>query len=236
MRESLLSAEGIAASYGTMQVLWDVTVEVRSGENVVLLGANGAGKTTLLRALLGLVAMPAGAITFEGRPIHHLRTDERVRLGIGYMSESAVFGDLTVEENVLLGGWSVGRRRARRRAAELYDTMPDLAQRRRSRAGSLSGGQRKMVGIAKALVADPRLVVMDEPSSGLSPLFVSQVVSTLDQLSSSGVSLLVAEQNVAFLGPADRVYVLEGGRARFTGSVAELESDTAMHDAFFGLN
>ena len=236
MPEPLLSASGVCASYGSMQVLWDVGIEVRSGENVVLLGANGAGKTTLLRALLGLVAMPAGTIVFDGVPIQELRTDQRIRLGIGYMSESAVFAELTVEENLLLGGWPVGRRRARARAAELYDTMPELAGRRRTRAGSLSGGQRKMVGIAKALVSEPRLVVMDEPSSGLSPLFVSQVVATVARLASSGAAFLVAEQNVAFLGAAQRVYVLEGGRVRFGGTVGDLEADTAMHEAFFGLN
>lgn len=236
MPDPLVSATGVCASYGSMQVLWDVGIELRPGENVVLLGANGAGKTTLLRALLGLVAMPAGTITFGGRPIHDLRTDERIRLGMGYMSEAAVFTDLTVEENLLLGGWPIGRRRARARAAELYDTMPELAARRRTRAGSLSGGQRKMVGIAKALVSEPRLVVMDEPSSGLSPLFVSQVVSTLSRLASTGATLLVAEQNVAFLGAAERVYVLEGGRVRFEGTVGDLEADSAMHEAFFGLD
>ena len=150
-------------------------------ESVVLLGANGAGKTTLLKAIMGLVEVWAGRIDFAGENIGRLRTDQRVQRGIVFMSETSGFPGLTVEENVLIGAQFLPAKRARGRIDELYAIFPALAERRRLPAGSLSGGQRKMLGIAKALVGNPRLLVMDEPSAGLSPLYVKEVIAVLAQ-------------------------------------------------------
>ena len=231
----LLRAEGLDAGYGRVQVLWGAGLAVRPGECVVLLGANGAGKTTLLKVLLGLLPAWRGSVRFGAEDITAVRTDRRVRRGLAFMSELGVFTGLSVEENIRIGGQFSDRATLGRRIEALYATFPDLAGRRRALAGSLSGGQRKMAGIAKALAGEPKLLVMDEPSAGLSPLFVSEVLGVLRRFQSGGLSLLIAEQNVAFLGIADRVFTLEGGRVGFEGTVAALEADDALNRAYFGL-
>jgi branched-chain amino acid transport system ATP-binding protein len=235
MPPDLLNARAIEAGYGRVQVLWGAGLSVRPGETVVLLGANGAGKTTLLRVLLGLLPAWAGETWFAGSDISRLRTDHRVRQGMAYMSELAVFPGLTIAENIQIGGQFVDKSQLRARVDELYTLFPDLAGKRRALASSLSGGQRKMLGIAKALAGSPKLLVMDEPSAGLSPLFVSEVLRILGGFRGNGLSLLIAEQNVAFLDLADRVYTLDSGRIGFEGSVAALHADNALHRAYFGL-
>jgi branched-chain amino acid transport system ATP-binding protein len=235
MAEQLLRAAGLSAGYGKVQVLWGAGLDVCVGETVVLLGANGAGKTTLLKVLLGLMPAWQGEVRLGADDITRLRTDHRVRRGMAYMSELGVFPGLSIEENIRIGGQFATHAVLRERMAELYGTFPDLAGRKRALAGSLSGGQRKMLGIAKALAAGPRLLVMDEPSAGLSPLFVQQVIAVLGRFRSSGLSLLIAEQNVAFLDLADRVFTLEGGRIRFEGTVEALHADDALRRAYFGL-
>ncbi|HYM17275.1 MAG TPA: ATP-binding cassette domain-containing protein [Micropepsaceae bacterium] len=233
--EPLLEASGIEAGYGRVQVLWGVDLMVLDRETVVLLGANGAGKTTLLKTLLGLVAAWRGTIRFAREDVTRLRTDHRVRRGIVYMSETAVFPGLTIEENIRIGGQFLPRNELRQRAQELYASFPALAERRSALASSLSGGQRKMLGTAKALAGNPRLLVMDEPSAGLSPLFVKEVLRILAQFRGQGLSLLIAEQNVKFLELADRVYTLDGGRIGFTGTVAAMHENDALKRAYFGL-
>ena len=233
----LLTAAGICSGYGQVQVLWGPGLRVAAGETVVLLGANGAGKTTLLKVLVGLMPAWEGTVRLDGTDITRQRTDRRVRAGLAYMSELGVFPGLSITENLRIGGQFVPRAALARRIAELFDLFPDLAEKRRALAGSLSGGQRKMLGIAKALAAGPRLLVMDEPSAGLSPLFVQQVITVLGRFRAegAGLAMLIAEQNVAFLDLAERVYTLEGGRVRFSGTVAELHADDALHRAYFGL-
>ena len=231
----LMEASGLTAGYGSVQVLWGVDLEVREGETVVLLGANGAGKTTLLKTLMGLVGAWQGRLRYAGADVTGLRTDQRVRRGMVYMSESSGFPGLTVEENIRIGAQFLSRGEVRARLAELYAVFPALAERRRAAAGTLSGGQRKMLGIAKALAGNPRLLVLDEPSSGLAPLFVKEVVGVLGKVRRHGPSLLVAEQNVAFLELADRVYTLEGGRVSFSGPVAALRENDVLRRAYFGL-
>jgi branched-chain amino acid transport system ATP-binding protein len=233
--ETMLEAQALEAGYGRVQVLWGVDLLVQEHETVVLLGANGAGKTTLLKTLLGLLPAWRGTIRFRAQDITRLRTDHRVRRGMVYMSEMAVFPGMTVDENIRIGGQFLDDAALRTRAAELYAVFPALAERRRALASSLSGGQRKMLGIAKALAANPRLLVMDEPSSGLSPLFVKEVIRVLADFRNHGLSLLVAEQNVKFLEIADRVYTLDGGRVGFTGSVAAMHENDALRRAYFGL-
>lgn len=233
--ETLLDATGLEAGYGRVQVLWGADIAVKERETVVLLGANGAGKTTLLKTLLGLITAWRGQIRFAGEDVTRLRTDHRVRRGIVYMSETAVFPGLTVDENIRIGAQFLPRRELRARAQELYAVFPALAEKRSVLASSLSGGQRKMLGVAKALAGNPRLVVMDEPSAGLSPLFVKEVIRVLGQFRGHGLSLLIAEQNIKFLELADRVYTLDGGRIGFTGTVAAMHENDALRRAYFGL-
>jgi branched-chain amino acid transport system ATP-binding protein len=235
MADELLTARDVAAGYNRVQVLWGAGLAVAPGQSVVLLGVNGAGKTTLLKVLLGLMPAWQGAVHLAGEDITRLRTDRRVRRGMAYMSEMGVFAGLSIDENLRIGGQFSPRPTLKRRIEELYTIFPDLAARPRLLAGSLSGGQRKMLGIAKALAGSPRLLVMDEPSAGLSPLFVAEVIRILGRFRAEGLSLLIAEQNVAFLDLADRVFTLERGRTGFAGTVAELHADDALHRAYFGL-
>jgi len=233
--KSLLEVSGVAAGYRRMQVLWGVDLSIREHESVVLLGTNGAGKTTLLKVLIGLVEAWAGRIDFAGENITRLRADQRVRRGIVYMSETSGFPGLTIEENILIGAQFLPSNRVRARIDELYAVFPALAERRRALAGSLSGGQRKMLGIAKALVGNPRLLVMDEPSAGLSPLYVKEVIGVLAQFREKQLALLIAEQNVKFLVLADRVYTLDNGQIGFSGTVTAMHENDALRRAYFGL-
>jgi len=231
----LLEVAGIAAGYRRLQVLWDVELRIHEHESVLLLGANGAGKTTLLKAIMSLVEVWAGRVDFAGEDITRLRTDQRVRRGIVFMSEASGFPGLTVEENILIGAQFLPKHRARERIDELYAVFPALAERRGAPAGSLSGGQRKMLGIAKALVGNPRLLIMDEPSAGLSPRFVKEVIGVLAQFREKQLALLIAEQNVKFLVLADRVYTLDNGQIGFAGTVAAMQENDALRRAYFGL-
>jgi branched-chain amino acid transport system ATP-binding protein len=231
----LLEVAGLVAGYRRLQVLWDVDLVIHEHESVVLLGANGAGKTTLLKAIMSVVEVWAGRIDFAGKDITRLRTDQRVRRGIVFMSETSGFPGLTIEENVLIGAQFLTKNRARQRIDELYAVFPALGERRRALAGTLSGGQRKMLGIAKALVGNPRLLIMDEPSAGLSPRYVKEVIGVLAQFRDKQLALLIAEQNVKFLVLADRVYTLDNGQISFAGTVAAMRENDALRRAYFGL-
>ncbi|EQD58473.1 branched-chain amino acid ABC transporter, ATP-binding protein, partial [mine drainage metagenome] len=173
---------------------------------MLLLGANGAGKTTLLKAISGLLPLKSGSIRLDGAGIDHLRADQRVRRGAGVMTEQGVFPTLSVEDNLRLGAYTLPRAAVSTVMKDVYQLFPELFGRRRDVVGSLSGGQRKLVAVAKALMCRPQLLIMDEPSAGLSPRYVKEVVSQLMAVRQRGLSLLVAEQNVAFLELADRVY------------------------------
>jgi branched-chain amino acid transport system ATP-binding protein len=235
MQRKRLAVSGIEGGYGNVQVLWGVDLRVNDGESIVLLGPNGAGKTTLLKILIGRLPAWAGTVEFDGDEITRLRTDLRVRRGIACMSELGVFRGLTVEENILIGGQFVDAAVRRQKTEQLYELFPDLVAKRKTLAGSLSGGQRKMAGIAKALVGDPKLLIMDEPSSGLSPALVAEVIDILRRVKGGGLSLLVAEQNIEFLDLADRVYTLENGRTGFEGTVDQLRDDDVLGRTYFGL-
>ena len=235
MTNAILSVENVQAGYGRVQVLWGASFAVEAHQTVVLLGMNGAGKTTLIKTILGLVPLSAGSIAFNGTDISHLRTDRRVRAGIAYMSEIGCFPGLTVDENIRIGGQFMPKDRLSARVAELYEAFPAIAERKNALASSLSGGQRKMVGIAKALAGNPMLLVMDEPSAGLSPLFVKEVIEILGRFKRAGLTLLIAEQNVKFLELADQVVTVAGGRVNFTGTVDQLHADDTLQKAFFDL-
>ncbi len=233
--EVILHAEGIKSGYDGVQILWGVDLQILDGQIVVLLGPNGAGKTTLLRTLLGLLPLWSGRIEFAGNDITRLATEKRVRSGIAFMSELGVFPDLNLADNLRMGGYFLRRKEMDQRISKMYELFPDLARLRRNLAGSLSGGQRKMLGVAKALMSDPRLLVMDEPSAGLSPKYVKEVIEILKVAHAEGLSLLIAEQNVLFLEQAEYGYVLEGGRIVAKGSATELKSSDVVRRAYFGL-
>jgi len=235
MTVETLRAQGLEAGYGRVQVLWGAGLALRERETVVLLGANGAGKTTLLKVLIGLIDPWGGEVRFRGEDITHRRTDRRVRSGLAYMSETGCFPGLSIEENIRIGGQFTPAAELRRRMDELFAVFPAIAKRRKALASSLSGGERKMLGIAKALAGSPRLLLMDEPSAGLSPLYVKEVIHVLARFRGEGLSLLIAEQNVRFLELADRVYTLEGGHIGFEGTVAAMHENDALRRAYFGL-
>ena len=235
VESAVLRVEGLEVAHGAMQVLWGVDLHLGEGEVLVVLGANGAGKSTLLSAIGGHLPPIGGRLVLDGADITRLPASRRARLGLILMTEQGVFPDLSVRENLRLGAWRLGRADARAAIDVVLTSFTELAGRLSSPAGSLSGGQRKMLGLAKALAGRPRVLVLDEPSSGLSPLYVKQVVADLAALRKGGPAILVAEQNIAFLDLADRVEVIEGGRVRFSGDVADLRSDQELADAFFGL-
>lgn len=231
----LLELKAIESGYGQVQILWGIDLDVRAGETVLLLGANGVGKTTTLRVIIGLLRCWRGEILFAGEALQALKPSERIRRGIGFMSELGVFPELSIAENIRLGGYFLGSAEVRRRCERLYGLFPALAERRGEMAASLSGGQRKMLGIAKVLVAQPKLLLMDEPSAGLAPIFVRQVIDALKVAVGTGTALLIAEQNVAFLEFSDRGFLIEGGRVRLSGTRAELAESDAVKAAYFGL-
>jgi branched-chain amino acid transport system ATP-binding protein len=231
----LLKLTGVTSGYGQVQTLWGIDLEVSAGETALLLGANGVGKTTILRTIIGLLPCWRGEILFAGEPLQTLKPSERIPRGIGFMSEQGIFPDLSIAENIRLGGYFLGNAEVRRQSERLFTLFPDLAERRNEVAASLSGGQRKMLGIAKVLVSRPKLLLMDEPSAGLAPLFVRQVIERLKVAAGAGTTLLIAEQNVAFLEFADRGFLIEGGRVRLSGTRAELAENDAVKAAYFGL-
>lgn len=235
MADYALELRGVNSGYGNLPILWDIDLRVEESVTMVVLGANGAGKSTLLKTIVGILPATSGTIFVAGRPVEHLRVDQRIGLEMSYMSEQGIFPSLTIEENLQLGCYLVDKSTMAGRIDEVYTYFPELKERRRTIAGSLSGGQRKMVGVAKALVSDPRLLIMDEPSSGLSPFFVKELVARLKEIKDQHRTLLVAEQNVSFLEIADSACVIEGGRIQFTGSVQEFEADEQLRNAFFGL-
>ena len=236
MPAELLHASGLESGYGRVQVLWGAALSVREGETVVLLGANGAGKTTLLKVLMGLLPAWRGELRFVGDDITHLRTDRRVRAR----------HRLHVGDRLFPGPDGRGKHPHRRpvhgggaRCARAWPnsmaSSPRSRERRKALASSLSGGQRKMLGIAKALAGNPRLLIMDEPSAGLSPLFVKEVIRALGGFRGQGLSLPHRRAERKFLELADRVYTLEGGRIGFEGTVEAMHENDALRRAYFGL-
>jgi branched-chain amino acid transport system ATP-binding protein len=232
---ALLKLKGVTTGYGQVQILWGLDLDVAAGETALLLGANGVGKTTTLRAIIGLLPCWHGEIIFDGEPLQDLGPSERIRRGIGYMSQIGVFPDLSILENMRLGGYFLSNAEVQRRCERLFTMFPDLAERRNGIAASLSGGQRKMLGIAKVLISQPKLLLMDEPSAGLAPVFVRQVIETLKSAVIGGTTLLIAEQNVAFLEFADRGFLIDSGRVRLAGARAELIESDAVKSVYFGL-
>jgi branched-chain amino acid transport system ATP-binding protein len=236
--EPVLEALGVSAGYGDLQILREVTVRVWPGRLSVLLGSNGAGKTTTLRAMSGLNQASAGTIRLLGKDVTKLAPSERVRLGLAYVMEGKrLFHRRTVEENLLLGGYPKreSRRGLRRRAEVMYERFPVLGERRRSRAGELSGGQQQMLAIAQALMAEPRVLLLDEPSGGLAPIIVKQVLSIVDELKADGLGILLVEQAAEdSVRIADHVTVLDVGRVVIDKPADQITDVTEIQHAYLG--
>ncbi len=232
----MLAVEGLRSSYGRIQVLHEISFSVATGEIVTLIGSNGAGKTTLMRAISGVQPINGGSIAFEGTAITREAPHARVRRGIAQVPEGRqIFGPLAVEDNLRLGAWTRGRDVADD-LARVYDAFPVLAEKRALPAGALSGGQQQMLAIGRALMAKPKLLLLDEPSMGLAPILVEQIFRTIAELKRSGLTVLLVEQNAhAALGIADRAYVLETGRIVLTGPAHQLREDERVRSAYLGL-
>ena len=233
-----LTVENLAVRYGGVAAVKSVSFSVAPGQSVGLIGANGAGKTSTLRALMGLVPRAAGQVRFGDRDLTRVPARNMVRLGIGYVPEGRrVFSGLTVEKNLLLGAYA--RRwdgQVRQTLGEVYEVFPVLAQTRGRLAGALSGGQQQMLAIGRALMAKPVLMLLDEPSMGLSPKLVEVIGETLQRLRSDGLSLLLVEQNamLTFEATSDCL-VLENGEIALTGTSAELRTNPRIRRLYLGL-
>lgn len=231
---SLLEVDRINALYGDSHVLFDVSLRVEENEVVALLGRNGAGKTTTLRSIMGVLAPRSGEIRLDGRSIGGLPPSAIARMGVQLVPEErAIFGGLTVEENLRLAAltapnaWPVDR---------IYEVFPRLRERRTSRGRTLSGGEQQMLSIARALIRDPRIILLDEPFEGLAPLIVRDLVRISRDLAAEGRTMVVVEQNVAAaLSFADRVYGLNNGHVVFEGTPAELAADPRLMRDFLGV-
>ena len=233
----MLSVENVRSGYGRIEALHGVSIAVAQGEIVTLVGANGAGKTTLLRAISGVQPVTAGAIRFEGRAIDGVPGHARVALGIAQVPEGRqLFAPLSVEDNLKLGTWSRRDADMGREIARVYDLFPMLAALREAQAGALSGGQQQMLAIGRALMSKPRLLLLDEPSMGLAPILVDQILAVVRDLKRDGLTILLVEQNArAALGIADRGYVIETGLVTATGTGAELLADDRVKAAYLGV-
>ncbi|MCS6855363.1 MAG: ABC transporter ATP-binding protein [Elioraea sp.] len=233
----MLRVEGLRSAYGRIEAIKGVDLEVRAGEIVALIGANGAGKTTLLRAISGVQPISAGAILFEGERIEALPPHARVARGIAQVPEGRqVFGPLSVEDNLRLGAFRRGGEQAAEGLAEVFALFPVLAEKRRQAAAGLSGGQQQMLAIGRALMSRPRLLLLDEPSMGLAPLLVDQILEAVVALRARGITVLLVEQNAAAaLAIADRGYVLETGRVAHEGEARSLLRDPRLREAYLGV-
>jgi len=237
MAETLLKVEGLNVAYGKIQVLYDVSLHLDDGEAVAILGANGAGKSTLIKTLMGWQKPLAGRVWFAGEDITALPAWERAARGLSLVPEGGrVFPALSVEDNLKLGAYLEGDRQALRRGMErVYSLFPVLAERRRQRAGTLSGGERQMLSIGRAVMRFPRLLLVDEISMGLAPMLVEVVFDALRELRAQGVSLLLVEQNAhEALGVIDRGYVMENGRLVLEGPADALRKDPKVQAAYLG--
>ena len=233
----VLELRNIRKTLGGHEVLHGISLDVAAGEIVALLGANGAGKTTLIRAISGVQPIAGGRVCLEGRPIERVPAYARVALGIAQVPEGRqLFAPLAVEDNLKLGAWTRRAMDMDGELAAIYQLFPVLAERRHSAAGTLSGGQQQMLAIGRALLAKPRLLLLDEPSMGLAPMLVEQIFKIVCELKRSGLTVLLVEQNArAALAIADRAYVLETGRIIASGRAADISVDPRVQAAYLGV-
>lgn len=234
---AMLEVKGLQVYYGMIQALKDVSFEVNQGEVIALIGANGAGKTTTLHTVTGLLPAKAGSIMFEGVDITKVPAHKIVEMGIAHVPEGRrVFAQLSVYENLIMGAYT---RKDKKEIAEnlekVYQRFPRLKERKNQRAGTLSGGEQQMLAMGRALMSNPKMIVMDEPSMGLSPIFVNEIFDIIEKVSASGTTVLLVEQNAKkALSIADRAYVLETGKIVLSGDAKELMNDDSIKKAYLG--
>lgn len=234
----MLAVEGLEVAYGDLQVVWGVAFEVPDRSIVAILGPNGAGKTTTLLAIAGLLPVKAGSVSFKGSPLVGVPTHEMVERGLVMIPEERVaFASLSVEENLELGAYTPRARSTQHQTmGEIFETFPFLAERRSQRAGTLSGGERQMLAIGKALMAKPDLLILDEPSLGLAPIIVEQAFQVIGNIRDQGVSVLMVEQHLEMaLKVADYAYILEMGSIVARGTSSELGADKRVQEAYLSL-
>jgi len=234
----MLELKNLNANYDFLQILWDVSLHVNEGELVALIGPNGAGKTTTLRSIAGLLAPRSGEVLFKGRSSGRLPAHTISRLGISYISEELnLFTNMSVRENLLLGAYAVNDRKKELEVLEfVYHLFPRLQEREKQLAGTMSGGERKMLGIARGMMSSPQLMLVDEPSLGLAPHLTHDVFRALIELRKRGVTILLVEQNVnATLEISDRAYILEHGRIAMEGPGREMKNNAHVRSAYLGI-
>ena len=233
----LLSIQGLRAGYGAVEVLRGVDLHIAPGELVALLGSNGAGKTTLNSVVSGLVPTWAGRVQFDGQDLTGAHYRRVVQAGLIQVPEGRkVFPNLSVLENLELGAFTRARERRAENLAHVFDTFPRLRERQTQLAGTMSGGEQQMLAIGRGLMAEPKLLILDEPSLGLSPLLVEEMFNLIAQLRADGLAVLLVEQNVVqSLAIADRAYVMENGSIRFSGTSAELLASDTLRQAYLGV-
>lgn len=231
----LLDARGLFAGYGGMDILRDCTITVSAREMVVIVGPNGAGKSTAMKAIFGLVKIRDGRVVFDGLDITNASPDSLASRGLAYVpQEHNVFATMTVEENLDMGAYT-RRSGVAEAKSRVFELLPALALTRRQRAGELSGGQRQMVAIGRALMMQPKLLMLDEPSAGLSPKVLTEILEAIATINAAGVAILMVEQNAkAALAMAHRGYVLAGGANRFEGPGSELLANQEVAASFLG--
>ena len=235
MNKAILECNGIAAGYVKgLNILQGVDLVVNKGEIVSIIGPNGAGKSTLLKAIMSLIKVSAGRFYLNGTEKTGLSTHKIVMEGLGYVPQVAnVFPSLTIEENLEIGSWSIKNKRDALK--KIYSDFPMLSDRKKDKAGNLSGGQRQILALARALITSPNLLLLDEPSAGLSPVAINDVFTSIKEINDSGVSILLVEQNAKrALGFSDRGYVLDQGRNAYQGSGEELLNDPRVIDLYLG--
>jgi branched-chain amino acid transport system ATP-binding protein len=233
----LLRVEDLSAGYGDVQVLRQLTMEVEEGQIVALIGANGAGKTTTLKTVSGLIRPRQGKILFDGQPLHQWPSQRIVKSGLIHVPEGRnLFSDMTVLENLQLGAFRRGRRDRNQTLKHVFELFPRLAERKSQMAGTLSGGEQQMLAIGRALMSQPRLLMLDEPSLGLAPLIVLNIFEIIREVRETGTTILIVEQNaVQTLAMADWGYVLENGEIVLDGSGKELLANEQIRTAYLGL-
>jgi len=234
----VLKLSNINAGYGKLGVLWNVSLEVKAGEFVALVGPNGVGKTTVLRTISGIVTPTQGEVRFMDHIINGLPVQQIMRMGISFITDDGcLFSGMTVMENLMMGAYTINdKQKVKAFLERVFELFPRLAERKKQFAGSMSGGERKMLAIARGLMSDPKLMLVDEPSLGLAPKLVMDVFKTLKELTTRGVTVLLVEQNVnTTLKIVDRGYVLEQGSIVEEGSSTELRENDHIKKAYLGI-
>ncbi len=234
----MLEVNNINMSYGDMQVLWDVSFEVRSGEIVVLLGANGAGKSSILKTVSSLQKISSGSIEFNGESLVNINPADIIKKGVVHVPEGRrLFNEMTVEENLMMGSlYGKAKEKREEMIEECYALFPRLKERRKQQAGTLSGGEQQMAAVARGLMAQPKILMLDEPSLGLAPVLVQNIFEIIQRINKEGITILLVEQNVtSTLKFCNRAYVLESGRITMEGTGKELLNNEHVKSAYLGI-